>query len=287
MNKTAEKNIIASYQTYGGFVVHDCEMLKKIYKALGINPKGSLDSRIYELEGITHFFQRAVVALANRIAISESDYVLSPGEGAGAPSRLLVKMFKCKVIGIDVNPAQISKARKLAFLHGVQNNVKYYQKDVNSFCLAKKDFTKAFINETCVHWQQKERAFKNINQHLVKGAKIGLNLWLKGYEGTLNDAYKFIPEFRDLYKEGIWFQDDLADYKKIMESAGFRIIYAEDCTDKIDIKIRARLMAEKQWEIYENILGPEISKRGINYYKTMLKVHYDFLRYGVLTAEKI
>jgi hypothetical protein len=95
MDKVVEKNIIASYQTSGGFVVHSPEMLKKIYKALCINP-GSLDSRIYELEGITHFFQRGVTALADRIGITEDDYVLNPGEGSGAPSRLLAKLFKCR-----------------------------------------------------------------------------------------------------------------------------------------------------------------------------------------------
>lgn len=286
MKKTAEKNIIASYQTDGGFVVHDCEMLEKIYRALNINPR-SLDSRIYELEGITHFFQRGVAALASRLGVAEDDFILSPGEGSGAPSRLLVKLFKCRVTGIDVNPAQITKARKLALLHGVASRVKYYQKNVNEFSLGKKDFTKAFINETCVHWEMKEAAFKNIHKHLVSGAKIGLNLWLKGYEGTLNDAFRFIPEFRSLYKEGIWFQDDLNDYKRILESAGFRVSYAQDCTDKIDAKIRARVMAKQQWEIYEGAFGSGIKERGINYYRGMLKVHYRFLRYGVIVAEKI
>jgi SAM-dependent methyltransferase len=286
MDKVVQKNIIASYQTSGGFVVHSPEMLKKIYKALCINP-GALDSRIYELEGITHFFQRGVIALADRIGITEDDYVLNPGEGSGAPSRLLAKLFKCRVSGIDINPQQIVKAEELAVLHGVQNKVEYYKGDVSDFSLAKRDFTKAFVNETCVHWQRKETAFMNICRHLVKGAKIGLNLWLKGYEGTLNDAYDFMPEFRSLYKKGIWFQESLDAYKGIMESAGFSVCYMNDCTDKIDVKIRARLLAKKQWEIYEDVMGADVKKRGVDYYKGMLKTHYRFLRYGVLVAEKI
>ncbi|MFA5272312.1 MAG: methyltransferase domain-containing protein [Candidatus Omnitrophota bacterium] len=287
MPRSVKTNIIASYQTSGGFIVHDCEMLKKIYRILGINPQRSLDNRIYELEGITHFFQRGVIALANKLDVTENDYVLSPGEGSGAPSRLLAKLFGCKIAGIDINPDQVNKAKELALLHGIQEKVKYYEQSANDFLLDKKDFTKAFVNETCVHWQKKEIAFRRIHQHLKKGAKIGFNLWLKGYEGTLDDAYKFIPEFRSLYKKGIWFQDDLDTYKRLLELNGFVLIEAYDCTDKIDVKIRARLAATKQWQTYEEIMGSYAKESGMNYYKGMLKTHYRFLRYGVIVAEKI
>ena len=287
MPRSVQKNIIASYQTSGGFIVHDCEMLKKIYRILDINPQRSIDNRIYELEGITHFFQRGVMALANKLGINKNDYVLSPGEGSGAPSRLLVKLFGCKITGIDVNPNQIRKAKELALLHGVSKKVEYYEQPANKFLLDKKDFTKAFINETCVHWQDKEFAFKRICQHLKKGAKIGFNLWLKGCEGTLDDAYVFIPEFRNLYKQGIWFQCDLDAYKSLLELSGFAVLEVYDCTDKIDIKIRARLAATKQWETYEKIMGFYAKESGMNYYRGMLKTHYRFLRYGVIVAQKI
>ncbi|MCK9615031.1 MAG: methyltransferase domain-containing protein [Candidatus Omnitrophica bacterium] len=287
MDKTVERNIIASYQTSGGFIVHDCEMLRRIYKALNINPQESLDNRIYELEGITHFFQRGVIALANKLGVTANDYILNPGEGSGAPSRLLAKLFKCRVVGIDVNPDQVNKARELAFLHGVQNKVEYYKENINEISLNKTDFSKAFVSETCVHWHKKEIAFKKIFQHLRRGAKIGFNLWLKGCEGTLNDAYNFIPEFRSLYKTGIWFQDDLDTYRHLLESSGFALLEAFDCTDKIDIKIRARLAAAKQWEIYEKLMSFDAKENGMNYYKGMLKTHYRFLKYGVIVAEKI
>jgi ubiquinone/menaquinone biosynthesis C-methylase UbiE len=195
-------------------------------------------------------------------------------------------MFGCKVTGVDINPSQVTKAKECAILHGVQDKVQYYEQNVEELSLEKKDFTKAFVNETCGHWQYKDKAFNQIFAHLKKGAKIGFNAWLKGDQGTLNEAYDSVPEFRGLYKKGIWFQDDLSTYKELLEQSGFKILEMQDCTDKLDIKMRARLKATVQWDIYGRIMGEGAKKSGWNYYDGMLKTHYGFLRYGVIIAEK-
>lgn len=287
MDEMIKKNLIDSYQTNGGFIVHDCKMLKKIFEAYGIDPKISTDRKIFDLEATGHFFQAGVVKLFDKLDITKNDCVLSLGEGNGAPSRLLAKLTGCKITGIDVNPDQIVKAEECAALHGVQDKVVYYVQDAEELSLDKKDFTKAFCNEAACHWQEKEKAFRRINAHLRKGAKIGFNEWLRGTKGTLNDAYNSIPEFTPLYKKGIWFQEDLATYGKLLEGSGFQVLEMEECTDRIDIKIRAKLKSTRQqWGVYVDIMGKKAMEIGLNYYRGMLKTHYDFLKYGVIIAEK-
>ena len=286
MDSVIKQNLIASYQTNGGFIVHDSAMLKKLYHALGIDPKTSLDWRIFDLEGLTHFFHNGVAALARKLAITQDDFVLSPGEGSGAPSRLFVKMTGCRVTGIDINPDQISKAKECALLHGIQDKVHYYEQNVETLSLDKKDFTKAYVNETCGHWQNKEKAFEGIHVLLKEGALIGFNAWLKGDKGTLNDAYAAVPEFKGLYKKGIWFQDDLPIYKRLLGHAGFTILEMCDCTDKIDVKMRARLKTTEHWNRYEAVMGRAARLSGEHYYAGMIKTHYDYLRYGVIIAQK-
>jgi len=287
MDETIKKNLIDSYQADGGFIVHDSVMLEKIFAGYEIDPKTSVDRRIFDLEGISHFFQRGVTDLARELELTKDDYVLSLGEGSGAPSRLLAKMFGCRIVGVDINPDQIIKAEECAALHGVQDRVKYYEQNVEELNLKEKDFTKAYCNETSCHWQEKEKSFKRIYEHLKKGAKLGFNEWLRGDKGTLNDAYDSIPEFTPLYKKGIWFQEDLNTYRKLLEDSGFSVLKAEDCTDKVDIKIRAKVKAPwQEWGVYTDVMGKAAVQNGANYYKGMLKTHYNFLKYGVIIAEK-
>jgi ubiquinone/menaquinone biosynthesis C-methylase UbiE len=286
MDTQVKKNLIESYQTDGGFIVHDLAMLEKIYAFLKIDPKKSLDWRIYDLEGITHFFQRGVLSMFDKLHITKDDQVLSPGEGSGAPSRLLVKKTGCRVVGVDINPEQIKKAREFAVFHGVQDRTQYNEQDVEYLSLEKKDFTKAYCNETCGHWPNKYASFKNLHAHLVKGAMVGFNEWTRGQKASLNEAYDEIPEFRPLYKPGIWFQEDLETYKRLLEQTGFKIIEMYDCTDKVDIAMRARLKASLQWERYQQVVGLEARESALNYYSGMLKTHYTFLKYGVIIAQK-
>ncbi len=286
MKTTIKENLIASYQENGGFIVHSRQMLERLYGSLGIDPKTSLDWRIFELEGISHFFQHGIARLARELAITKDDYVLSPGEGSGAPSRFIAKLIGCRVVGVDLNPDQITKAKDLAFLHGIENNVDYYEQDIEELSLGKNDFTVAYCNETCTHWENKAKAFERLFAHLKVGARVGFNAWLSGDKGSLNDAYVRVPDFKPLYQPGIWFQNDLYTYQRLLQDAGFRIRDMRDCTDIIDIRMRARVKASVHWQRYELVMGRHARESAVRYYEGMLKTHYDYLRYGVIIAEK-
>jgi ubiquinone/menaquinone biosynthesis C-methylase UbiE len=287
MEKKILDNLIASYQEEGGgFIVHTAAQLKILYDAARIDPR-STDRRIFDLESLAHFLQKGVIDLFNKLEIKKDDIVLSVGEGNGSPSRLLAKLIGCKIVGVDINPDQIQKARECAVLHRIQDNVEYVLQNAEELNLNRRDFTKAFLNETTCHWEDKKKAFSKIYQHLVPGAKIGLNEWIKGDKGTLNDAYLKISEFTTLYKEKIWFQEDLNKYNELLASSGFKVLVTEDCTDKIDVRLRARLkVIQMQDNYYSKSMGDEALKLAVDYYNGMIKTHYDYLRYGIIIAEK-
>jgi hypothetical protein len=71
-----------------------------------------------------------------------------------------------------------------------------------------------------------------------------------------------------------------------LEKAGFKILEIYDCTDRIDIRMRARIKASLQWERYEKVMGTAARESALRYYQGMLKTHYDFLKYGVIIARK-
>jgi ubiquinone/menaquinone biosynthesis C-methylase UbiE len=288
--KITEK-IISSYQTHGGgFIVHNAEQLKKIYSACGIDPR-STDPRIFDLESLSHFFQKGVEELFKKLNIKKTDNVLSVGEGNASPSRLLAKLACCQITGVDINLSQIEKAKSCAILHGVENNVKYILQDAAELDLPQKNYDKAYFNETIGHWEKKESAFRNIYNHLKDGAKIGFNLWIRGDKGDLNDAYEEVPTFKNLYKPGIWFQLSLDELIELLMSKGFRLIEKEEVTDKVDLRMQFRLKAIKFANNhpaykYSQIMGKEAAIIGQKYYEGMLDTHYNYLRYARLIMEK-
>lgn len=106
MDQIIKQNLIDSYQEDGGFIIHNGEMLRELYKKFGIDPKSN-DRRLIDLEAVSHFFQHGIQSLFKKLEITRDDSVLSLGEGNGAPSRLLAKMVGCRIVGIDINPDQI------------------------------------------------------------------------------------------------------------------------------------------------------------------------------------
>ncbi len=287
MHKRIRQNLIDSYQEHGGFMVHSCSTLKRIFDAFSIDPKTSTDRRILDIEGVTHFFQRGVLSMFRKLQITADDTVLSLGEGNGAPSRLLAKSIGCRITGVDINPDQVAKARECALLHGVEGLVDYVVCNVEELDLPHKEYSRAYCNETTCHWQYKQTAFSRIHAHCRKGARIGINEWLKGDRGSLNDAWKQIPEFRRFYKEDIWFQMDLEEYRELLETTGFSVVSTEECTDRVDARMRGRLKEVlMEANPYVTLMGPGAREMGKRYYSVMLETHYEFLRYGVIIAEK-
>lgn len=288
MDEAIKERLINSYQVDGGFIVHTAEQLKLIYDAYGIDPKKSTDRRLFDLESLAHFFQSGVLNLFEKLEITDKDLVLSAGEGNGSPSRLLAKVKGCKIICVDINPDQVQKAKECSFLHGVSGLVDYRLQNVEELNIPEKNFTKAYFNETSGHWQFKEKAFLAIRDHLVTGAKIGFNEWLAGDIGDLNDAYFKVKDFNYVYQSGIFFQNTIAEYKAMLEKCGFKLIYSEDCTDRVDRKMRARLIEiDMKQNPYGVVMGEEAVEIGRRYYRVMIDAAYSYVRYGVIIAEKI
>jgi ubiquinone/menaquinone biosynthesis C-methylase UbiE len=273
--KDIRQKIIDSYQTDSkGFIVHDCEQLKKIYAAYGVD-SNSINRAIFDLESLAHFFYTGVEKLFRKLEIRKEDKVLSLGEGNGTPSRMLAKLIGCHITGVDINPDQVDKAKKCAVFQGVADKVGYYMQNVAELDLPEKDYDKAYCNETVCHWQRKDPAFQKIYQHLKKGARIGINEWTKGDKGDLNDAYEKVADFKGLYQPGIWFQLSVDELAAVLEKAGFMLVEKWDATDEVDIRLKAKLKGIK---IRNKVADDK--------YEGMVKTTYDYCRYATLIMEK-
>ncbi|MBI5208230.1 MAG: hypothetical protein HY934_10665 [Candidatus Firestonebacteria bacterium] len=67
---------------------------------------------------------------------------------------------------------------------------------------------------------------------------------------------------------------------KLLEEAGFTVLYYEDTTDKVDIGLCARLKELQVSNVYLKAAPEEYFNKTIRYFKAIIGTHYDYLRYG-------
>jgi len=271
--------IIQSYRPDGPFMVLGASELRAIYTRYRLDPRTSAPA-IFAVESLAHVLQDGVRSLFDSLKLTKESFVLSVGEGNGAPSRLLAKLVGCRIVGVDISPLQIANAREVARLHGVEHLLEYFQQNATTLDLGASRFDAAYFNETLCHWGDKLLGLRRTLHHLKPKALLGINDWLKGRKGTLNDAYHSGPGFRDLYQPDIWHQISLGETCQLLEAAGFNVRQAEDLTDRIDEGLKRRLQ-----ELQKLPQDNEPTRRGVQYYRAMIETHYDYLGYVRIVAQ--
>jgi cyclopropane fatty-acyl-phospholipid synthase-like methyltransferase len=271
--------IIRAYRPDGPFRVFPPAYLKKLYRQRGLDPK-TPHPWVFDAEAMSHFRQEGVKRLFAAMELGPRCKVLSLGEGNGAPSRLLAKLYGCRVTGVDVSPLQTANAKGCAALHGVERLVDYVLQDVHDLDLGRRRFDRLYDNESAIHWRDKEAVLARAARFLKPRSLAGFNEWLSGDQGDLDAAWRRFPEFRRMYDQGIWFQVTLREFCAILKRAGFEVLQAEELTDEVDDVSRRRLA------VLERLRGSldEGSRCGIPYFRAMLKTHGRYLRYGRIIA---
>jgi cyclopropane fatty-acyl-phospholipid synthase-like methyltransferase len=269
-------NIIKSFSENIGFPVYTAEELQKMYHAFGVDPT-SLDRRVFDTESMSHHLQTEVIKLLKMMAITKESLVLDAGCGNGAPTRLIAKLYRCRLTGFDINPHQIRKAIECDRLEGVEQQIVRQIQDAHQTDYEPEMFDKVFHNETICHWMDKKAALAGLFRVLKKGGSMGFHDWTRGSKGDLNDAQGSFP---GTYAEGVWFQHSIAETTALLEEAGFTVTHAEDTTDIVDRGLRARLRELQMSRVYLKAAPEEYYRKSIRYFQSMIETHYDYLKYA-------
>ncbi len=275
-------NIIRSYSHNIGFPVYSAEELRRLYQAFGVDP-GSLDRRIFDTESMSHHLQHEVEKLLRMMEISPQHVVLDAGCGNGAPTRLIAKMFRCRIVGFDINPVQIEKAKACDRLEGVDGLTERLVKDVHGVDFSDESFDRIFHNETICHWSDKKTALAGLRRVLKKNGIMGFHDWTRGDKGDLTRAG---GDFPGTYADGVWFQNTIAETRALLEEAGFDVLLAEDTTDIVDRGLRARLRELQMSRVYLKAAPEEYFSKSLRYFRVMIETHYDFLKYARFLCKK-
>ncbi len=119
---------------------------------------------------------KATYDLLKRLQIDRSDKVLDIACGKGVNAILIAKKYGCKVVGIDILPESIEKAKAFAKRKGVENLVTFQVADAQQLPFDKEEFVKTIAQAMLILVNDKEKVIKEANRVTKNGGKSG---WLE------------------------------------------------------------------------------------------------------------
>jgi len=172
--------------------------------------------------------------LASKLQLSKGKSCLDVGCGVGGPARNIAAFSDAKVVGLNNNTYQLSRARAHISDAQLSDVVSFIQNDYMKMSIEDNAFDAAYSIESTCHAPDKVGVYSEIFRILKPGGLYGSYEWIITDQCDVNN-----PEHKRI-KEGIEKGNGVADLQKpssILESmrkAGFEIIESRDLAYRSD-----------------------------------------------------
>jgi len=125
--------------------------------------------------------QEATKELADRTHITPLSYVLDVGCGVGTTACHLARRLGCRVMGVDINPLMVDRARERAKRLRLTDLVEFKQADATDLPFDNDTFNVVITESVTAFPENKARAVLEYYRVTKPGGFIGLNesTWLK------------------------------------------------------------------------------------------------------------
>lgn len=197
--------------------------------------------------------------------------VLDIGSGLGAVDLLLIERHGAKsVVGIDLEPDLIAKARARVAKHGHTGRIEFRQVTPGPLPFPDASFEVVFSKDSMVQIPDKPAIFSEIRRVLVPGGLLAASDWLRGGSGA------YSPEMLEFFRlEGITYNLASLDATvAALRTAGF---------EDVEVKDRAawyRALAERElnsmktewFPLMESRLGSERARHFVTNWEQMVLV---------------
>lgn len=169
-------------------------------------------------------------ALACRVGLRPGERVLDAGCGAGGSAVWLARELGARVVGVNLSPGQIHRARRLAHAQGVSDRVSFGRQDFTATTLPDEGFDVVWAQESVCHVEDKEPFLREASRLLKPGGRIVvadrfrcarpfgaeeealLGRWLSGWAvPDLPTAGEFVQAARRAGLSGIRVEDATAE----------------------------------------------------------------------------
>ncbi|KAG0299397.1 Delta(24)-sterol C-methyltransferase [Dissophora globulifera] len=184
--------------------------------------------RFYHGESVPQAMARYEHYLAARAGINAGDRVLDIGCGVGGPAREVAHFTGAHITGLNINDYQITRARRYAVVHGLQDKQDFVKGDFMDMPFESNTFDTCCDFEATPHAPSLKGVYAEVFRVLKPGGVFAC------YEWVLTDKYDpSNPEHQRIAK-GIKLGCSLVNLATrqecldALESAGFEILEQED-----------------------------------------------------------
>lgn len=210
------------------------------YEKMWYSPKSlALHFGYYDKNTKTHAASLVKInEVLSKIAnIQATDKVLDAGCGVGGSAIWLAKNYHCKVIGININSAQLQKAIIYASDNEVSDLVSFEKQDYTATSFKDKDFSVVWAQESFSHTQQKQKLINETYRILDDNGRLIMAEYLLVKTENLN---KKNQKIYNKWIDGHAMSGLLSksEYQKILQEAGFKNIEFLDITKNVAPSLR-------------------------------------------------
>jgi SAM-dependent methyltransferase len=175
-------------------------------------------------------FERTHEQYFNAIKGAQAERILELASGGGAFSAWMAQRTSGEVVGVDISPVQLARARKRA--RGTNGNLRFVEHDIMRMAeLKEAPFDAAIYMDAACYLPDKGAALRGIAQRLSKRARFLLIDWCRSPQVTaLQEELLLGPFYRYWCIPAM---ETVASYRRAFKTAGFRLIEVEDLTPRV------------------------------------------------------
>jgi sarcosine/dimethylglycine N-methyltransferase len=163
-------------------------------------------------------------ALARAAGIVPGTTVADFCAGLGGPARYFAHAYGAAVTGIELNPDRVRGAAELTARTGLAHRVRIVEGDVTATALPPASFEVVVSQEAFLHIPDKSAAIREAFRLLKPGGRLCFTDWITHRALSQDEAQTM---WRGIAAQTL---QSLANYRAMLEAAGFRIAAIDDLT---------------------------------------------------------
>ena len=176
--------------------------------------------------------RRLIEVVVTPLRIQRDQLVVDAGCGVGGTARFLAREHGCNVIGLDCTPSQIALAKRKTESGPPAARIEYRVADVTKPWAVEPGSVDAVINiDNALYYQRRRRFFAEVTKALRPGGRLALTDWMRVDPMT---AAEYVEHINPICQHWFaWNLESLASYQECIESAGLRMLEAEDLAEHV------------------------------------------------------